>query len=209
MLITFSGLDGAGKSTIIGSIVAALEQQHRPVAVLHMNDNIGIHAAVRRLRDVVLGPRPAGPRSPNDVPSLRRSTLWNKGIRRILYPIDLFIFFCYRTYLERIRRRVLIMDRYFYDRLVDVADRRWWWLLRLYERMTPTPALAVYLDASPEECFQRKGEDSVDYLRRRWQAYHVVIPWVAGLVVVDARDLERAEDELRRMVLAHLAEGAA
>ncbi|MBA4156705.1 MAG: hypothetical protein H0X65_04425 [Gemmatimonadetes bacterium] len=209
MLITFSGLDGAGKSTIIGSLVAALEQHHQPVAVLHMNDNIGIHAAVRRLRDVVLGPRPAGLRPPSNAPSLRRSVLWNKGVRRLLYPIDLLIFFCYRFYLERIRRRVLIMDRYFYDTLVDVADRRWWWLLRLYERMTPTPALAVYLDASPEMCFERKGEYSVDYLRRRRQAYQVVMPWVAGSIVIEARDLERTKDELRRIVVARLAEGEA
>jgi thymidylate kinase len=207
MLITFSGLDGAGKSTIIGSIVAALEQRRRPVAVLHMNDNIGVYAALRRVRNLAIGPRPVH-RWSADKPSLRRSIVWNKGIRRFLYPVDLVVFIIYRTYLERIRGRVLIMDRYFYDTLVDVADRRWWWLLRVFERITPTPALAVYLDASPEECFMRKGEYSVDYLQRRRQAYQVVMPWVAGSVVIDARNLERTKDELRRIVLARLAEGA-
>lgn len=209
MLITFSGLDGSGKSTVIASLADALEQRHSSPIVLHMNDDFGIHAAVRRLRDVVFGPRRAGSGPPSDRPSLRRFILWNRSVRRILYPLDLAIFFCYHAYLVRLRRRVIIMDRYFYDRLVDVSDRRWWWLLRLFERMTPTPELAVYLDASPEECFERKGEYSVDYLRRRRQAYRVVLQWVAGCVAIDTRDLDRAKDEVRRLVVARLAEEAA
>ncbi|HEY6854406.1 MAG TPA: hypothetical protein VI139_09160, partial [Gemmatimonadales bacterium] len=75
MLITFSGLDGAGKSTLIGWLKAELERRKRAVTVLHMTDNVGVYAAVRALRDGLrrlAGRAPSGatdrPRMAGEVP---------------------------------------------------------------------------------------------------------------------------------------------
>ncbi len=57
MLITFSGLDGAGKSTLIEFVSATLEGERRTVCVLHLNDDVGIYAFVRGLRDRLRGGR--------------------------------------------------------------------------------------------------------------------------------------------------------
>ena len=54
MLITFSGLDGAGKSTLIEWLRVALEAQRHRVAVLHLEHNVGVYATVRRVRDGVV-----------------------------------------------------------------------------------------------------------------------------------------------------------
>src|SRR3989442_2921238 len=67
--------------------------------------------------------------------------VWSKLLRRLIYPVDLLLFLCYRAYIEGIRKRVLIMDRYFYDTLVDVADGRGWGWIRLLKLITPTPTL--------------------------------------------------------------------
>lgn len=239
MLITFSGLDGAGKSTLIAWLVHALERERIGVAVCHMNTGIGVYAALRALRDRLRpGGRPAaGPAVPSALSAptvgaaapppragagdearaprsargrlrdgarrLRYALVWNKGLRRMLYPVDLLVFLLYRRSVER-SGRVLIMDRYFYDTLVDVADGRRWGLLRLYERVTPTPTLPIFLDVGPEECFARKGEYSVEYLQRRWQAYHAVLPWVPATVRVAAHDLDAAKATLRELVAARL-----
>ena len=51
MLITFSGLDGAGKSTLIEWLKTALEEQDRQVAIFHLNDHVGLYAYARFVRD--------------------------------------------------------------------------------------------------------------------------------------------------------------
>src|SRR5205823_11253430 len=61
MLITFSGLDGAGKSTLVRWLQQTLEREHRRVVVFHMNDHVGVYAYLRRLRNQLGGapPHPA------------------------------------------------------------------------------------------------------------------------------------------------------
>ncbi len=211
MLITFSGLDGAGKTTLIRRLVATLAGRHRAVSVLHMNDDVGVYASLRALRDGVVGrparkngtqpaarPRGAGRR-------LRDALVWSKALRRALYPVDLAVFWAYRWYLERIRGRILVMDRYFYDTLVDVGDGSRSWLLRFFARITPTPDVAIFLDTAPEEAYRRKSEYPLDYLRARWYRYQQVRPWVATAVTLPNDDLSSAAAALERLVTQRLA----
>lgn len=220
MLITFSGLDGAGKSTLIEWLTATLEEQHKRVAVFHMNDHIGLYAYLRAIRDRITGrPHvvPATPPlpGPDDQPSgahgfkhavreLRRMILWNKPLRRLIYPLDLLVFWVYRVYIEKVKKQILVMDRYFYDTLVDVSDGRHWGWVRLLERITPTPTLAIFLAIDPEESFARKGEYSVEYLRRRWEAYRKVFTWVPSALTLVNDDLGLTQARLRRVVLERL-----
>jgi len=216
VLITFSGLDGAGKSTVIEFLSATLERQRRPVAVLRLNDQLGVYAFLRMLRDVMRGRRtrlvPPGTPDPRSQRQLRKpgmrgflarlrtSILWNEPLRRLLYPIDLFVFLGYRAYIEKVRGRVLIMDRYFYDTLVDVSngqDRLW---TRLLERITPRPTLPVFLDVTPEESHRRKGEFSVAYLRRRYDAYQRVFARVPGTIRIVNNDLDKTKAALLRAI---------
>lgn len=217
MLITFSGLDGAGKSTLIEWLRTTLEHEGHGVRVLHMNDDVGLYAYLRSLRDRALGitrevdgassahtttsPKPRDPRGiGGSIRRIRNAVVWNKPLRRLIYPIDLALFLCYRVYHERLKHRILIMDRYFYDTLVDVSDGKNWFWIRLLERITPTPHVSVFLDVTPEESFQRKGEYDVEYLRRRWVAYKKVFPWIPDSITVRNGDLEATKSILQRAV---------
>lgn len=214
MLITFSGLDGAGKSTLIDWLQATLQQRNERVAVFHMHHDVGVYACVRFVRDRLLG-RPANgrgqpaqrvPRLRAAYRSVRHRIVWSKMLRRFIYPADLFVFLLYRLYFETLQRRVLIMDRYFYDTLVDVSDGRHWFWIRLLERITPTPEVPVFLDIQPEESYSRKGEYSVPYLRARWIAYKTVFPWVRAAVTLPNRDLSAAQAALRTVVMERLGD---
>ena len=221
MLITFSGLDGAGKSTLIEWLRAALEEQQQPVVVLHLEHDLGVYASARWLRDglghLVRGGRSngaaargaasiAGPQGGVAMLArrIRNALVWSKVIRRLIYPVDVLVFLCYRAYFEGIQRRILIMDRYFYDILVDVSSGQRWGWIRLLKRITPTPTLPVLLDIGPEEAYARKGEYSVEYLQNRWAAYREVFPWVRAGVRLRNDDPVTARTALRQIVLERL-----
>lgn len=213
MVITISGLDGAGKSSVIAGLKEVLEQQGHQVVVFHMNHQLGLYACGHGLYQVVqavlrtargssrrneygekqcqppTGRRRCSSSSRSHLHRWKRVLLWNRPLRSGIYVLDLLIFMMYRLYLERLRKKIVVTDRYFYDRLVDVADGRRWLGLRLLARITPTPEVPVLLDVSPEEAFDRKGEYSLEYHRRRHTAYQTVFSWVSGAVVLTNSDL--------------------
>lgn len=218
VLITFSGLDGAGKSTLIDFLSTTLQGRQQPVAVLHLNDQVGVYALLRAVRDRMRGGRPESlaPGAPDPksqklqrpaprglrgaLSRLRTVLLWNKPLRRLLYPLDLMIFACYRAWLERVQGRVLIMDRYFYDTLVDVTNGERGLWTRLLERLTPRPTVPVFLDITPEESYRRKREFTIEYLRRRSDAYRRVFDRVPGALRLVNDDLERTKAALMRAI---------
>lgn len=151
MLITFSGLDGAGKSTLIKHLKAALESTHRKSRILTMYDDLTLYALVRKIRDKVLrrpkgntgssvGILPAGhhqgsglsdPQNDPKIDVSDKSGTMEKCVYRIIrsQPVrkfflffDLLILLVYRLREEFLQKNVLITDRYFYDSLADVAD---------------------------------------------------------------------------------------
>lgn len=204
MLITFSGLDGSGKSTLVDFLKQSLEKENQKVAVSHMNYDIGLYSAIRFLRNKTNGHtsahasethRPCELAYQNKFRSrmakLRYMLVWNKSLRFMVYPIDVLMFLCYRFYVEKVNRQVLIMDRYFYDTLVDVTGARRSFRLRFLSWLTPTPTLSVYLDISPEKAFARKNEYSVDYLNQRRLSYHKLISALPDVLVLSTeQDLD-------------------
>lgn len=180
MLITFSGLDGAGKTTLVGLLQASLERRDVRATVSHMYRDVGVYAFGRALAGR-LGGRPrraqtAGGTSAG-APGAAPQIIWNRSLRLLLYPLDLLIFACYRLYVERVKRHVLIMDRYFYDTLADVTSGQGHSrAARILSRLTPTPSVPVLLDISPAEAFARKGEHGIKFLERKRTAYRSVFP---------------------------------
>lgn len=220
MLITLSGLDGAGKSTLAGALQASLQEKGVPAVVFHMNKEVGLYAYLRRGRDrlkrVLSLRRPPAAENdaepaiasvhekPGALSKLSRQVIWNKSLRRWVDLGDLATFLLYRLLIEKVRGEVLIMDRYFYDRMADVADGRRWRYLRWFSRITPTPDVAVLVEVSPEEAFSRKGEYSVSSMTARRQTYHQIFGWVPTAVMLPNDDVRDASRKLEQLVFDRL-----
>lgn len=224
MLITLSGLDGAGKSTLAEALQAKLGEKGVRAAVLHMNKDVGLYAYLRTARDElkrlvgfshVRAVRPdnstlssteprQGSRAKAALLEVRRRIIWSRSLRRFVDIGDLGTFLLYRLVVERVRGRVLIMDRYFFDRIADVADGKRWGYLRWFSKLIPTPDLAVLVEVSPQEAFSRKGEYSVESMTRRRQLYQEIFGWVPNAVTLRNDDLGAALSQLEQLVFDRL-----
>lgn len=203
MLVTFSGLDGAGKSTLIRRLTQALEKGGRKVTVLTMYDHVGVYAWLRMARDKG---RKSAPDA--DAPSAGTvvATLRSSKAKRVALLVDLVAFQFYRVWIELIRRRVLVVDRYFYDSLADVADGKDWTYVRFFLKLTPTPSVPILIDTPPEESYKRKGEYSVEHLTRRRGLYHEIFGRVNRPFIVPNHILEETVEAVNAEVFRR-AEG--
>lgn len=220
MLITFSGLDGAGKSTLIERLRTVLAADGHRVTVLTMYDDIGVYAFIRRVRDTVTGrpgwltrPGATAPRASSDpdrlgIPPARHGSLMSvlfrivrsKRTKRVVYCVDLLLFRL-RLAVARAGPRVLVTDRYFYDSLADVADGRRWSYIHWFLSLLPAPDVPVFVDVPPEAAFRRKAEYSVRYLARRREVYRHIFSRVERCLVLKNDDLELAFRELEGAVI--------
>lgn len=122
--------------------------------------------------------------------------LRHPGIKRIVYVFDLLLFVGYRLLLERCLGRVLILDRYFYDSLADVADGRRWVFVKAFLRLLPRPDVAVFVDVPAEVAFARKQEYPLDYLRERRRKYVKIFEWLDQPLIIANVDAQKAADRV-------------
>ncbi|OGK95270.1 MAG: hypothetical protein A2X36_02410 [Elusimicrobia bacterium GWA2_69_24] len=221
MLITFSGLDGSGKTTLIDATRRLLEKRSQPVTVLTMYDDITMYALARWCRDRVraaLGRRRRGG-SPGGTVSADRRGGRGHLARRLVYaiarhpvtracvlPLDVVAFACRSLYERRVRGRVLVVDRYFYDSLADLAsDGRLAWLyIAVVLRLVPRPAAPVFVDVTPETAYARKQEYPVDYMHWRRGVYRRIFAAVPGALVIENYDGQAALEALEVTLGARL-----
>ena len=181
-LISFSGIDGSGKSTLVNALSTALthaEIRHR-VAWVRGGNSALLQSANRvfrrllggRMQHVVARRSPEGGQEQVIVSSLFR-WLWPW----IVATEQTFLFLL-RVRLPMAFRRVIILDRSLYDTLVDlqircddpsIASRL---PIAVLAWLAPKPAVAWFLQVDPEVAHRRKKDDfSPETLSRRASCY--------------------------------------
>ena len=210
MFLTFSGLDGAGKSTLIAFAYDSIRQKGLDCRTITMYDHVGLYAMVRQLRDKLLG-RPK--ESPKTVPDINpvdgspaiashfllkmlRTRLTKKGV----LLVDIALFRLYRIWYEVLCRKILIVDRFFYDSLVDIADGTHWRFIDWCAALLPTPALPCFIDVDAATSFARKGEYSVEYLDFRYRCYKRIFSKVQNPFFLANNTRDSAQTDLRNQL---------
>jgi thymidylate kinase len=211
LLVSFSGIDGAGKTTQIENLVMGLQDAGLRVRLVAFWDDV---ATCRRLREAVghaVFRGEIGVGAPGKPVNRRDKNIQNP------FTISARMFLCLidavgmKFTIAKLRHSddadVIVFDRYLYDQLVNLGIR--YRASRLFTRillkLIPHPDIAYLLDADPALARARKPEYPIDFLRNT-RACYLAINKMAGMNLIHAGSPQEVSNSIRRVFAAKLGQ---
>ena len=194
LVVAVLGPDGAGKSSVIERLAAALAPAFRRTHRLHLRPRIGAGGGGAAVTDPHAKP-PRGALA---------------SVAKLAYfLLDYWVGYTVRLWPLKVRWTLVLFDRYYHDILADPLRYRYGAPLRLAAlagRLVPKPDLTLVLDAPAETLQARKREVPAEETARQREAYRDLAARLDNAVVIDAdRPPERVAADAARAVVDHLA----
>ncbi|HEY6272683.1 MAG TPA: thymidylate kinase [Terriglobales bacterium] len=212
LLITFSGVDGSGKSTQIAGLQSALHAAGLRTRRLAFWDDVVVGAKSREGFVHKVYKSESGIGAPGKPVKRRDKNMrgWHlTWSRHVLYLMDA-IRLSYVVAAEQMKVGVdvVIFDRYIYDELanLNLVNRFTRWFVTRLIRLAPQPDLAFLLDADPAAAYARKPEYPVDFMQKCRVSYHDLARLQGTLRVIPALELPQAKLAVLRIAEQSLAE---
>jgi thymidylate kinase len=158
IIITFSGVDGAGKSTIIAHTKKELEKKLRKkvVVIRHRPSVLPILSAITQ------GKEKAELKAANTLPRQGQNNNWVSSLLRFGYYYTDYLFGQFYVYIRHVMRgEVVLYDRYYFDFISDSLRsniRLPKWLTKAGYKLLLQPHLNFFLFADVQTILNRKKE---------------------------------------------------
>lgn len=199
LLISFSGLDGSGKSTQIENLRERLETGGFDVKLLAFWDDIVVGTRYREGFVHTVYKSEQGIGAPGKAVRRRDKNVraWYLTIaRHLLYLLDAINL---RRVIARAMRsgcNVIIVDRYIYDELANLplGNKLTRMFVKWITKLVPRPDLAYLLDTDVEAAHARKPEYPVAFMHTSRRAYFRLANLLGQMVVIPALPLNEAKE---------------
>ena len=209
LLISFSGLDGSGKTTQITNARAVLAQLGVADTLLAFWDNVVVgcrwregfvHKVYKSEIGVGAPGKPVNRRDKN----VRK---WYLSLARHgLYLMDALHLVWVVSQAMRSGAQVVILDRYIYDELANLplGNRLTRAFVRFVHSFVPRPDIAYLLDADPVAANARKPEYPVEFMRENRARYFALAELLGNITVIPPLPLEEAKQAVTDVLLSKL-----
>ena len=203
MSVSFSGVDGAGKSTQIENLRTRLnEAGFRVLLITFWNDV----ARLKRIREVTghtlfKGEKGVGtPEKPVNRRDKNVQSWYMTPVRFCLYFLDAIWLTVVVGKSHGSGADVVIFDRYVYDELANLSLRNR--VARAYVqvllKLVPQPDISYLLDTDPNEARARKPEYPLEFLHSSRASYLALSQLVGGMTVIASQPVHDTERQVLR-----------
>jgi thymidylate kinase len=209
-IVSFSGIDGAGKSTQISALEAWLGEIGLRVQMLTFWDDVVVLPKLREFMSHAAFKGDQGIGSP-ERPLQRRDknvTSWPVSITRFgLYFLDAINLCRVSVKARKSGSDVVIFDRYIYDELANLPlkgplTRSF---VSLLLKFVPKPDIAYLIDADPVAALARKPEYPLDFLYRNREAYLSLACLTGAIALIEPQSVEAMATTIRSVFLQKLS----
>lgn len=198
LLISFSGVDGSGKSTQIENLCSALHTAGLKTTLLAFWDNVVVGVKYREgfVHKVYKSERGIG--APGKPVNRRDKNMrgWHLTLaRHFLYLLDALNL---RRVVARAKKSgadVVILDRYIYDELsnLNLGNSLSRGFVKLVHGFVPRPNIAYLLDADPVAAYARKPEYPVEFMKKGRRAYFELASLLKTMTIIPPLALPEAK----------------
>ena len=213
IVVSFSGLDGAGKTTQIDNLRALMDSLGLRHTMLTFWDNIVVLSRYREgfVHKVYGSERGIGaPDKPVERRDKNVRAWYLSLIRHGLYLLDAIHLSWVLAKAKRGPYDVIIVDRYIYDELANLPlenpfSRAF---IRFIRAIAPQPDLAYLLDADPIAARARKPEYPVEFMQKSRRAYFMLADLLGTMTVIPPLPLTEAKHQVEQQFLRVLGNTA-
>jgi len=207
-VVSFSGIDGAGKSTHVAELCARLVEAGLSVRVFAFWDDVATFKGLREFLSRALFHGESGVGTPTRPVNRRDKNVRSgpmTGFRFFLYFVDALSLRIVTANASR--TDVVIFDRYLYDELANLnldhpLTRTY---VRLLLKMIPHPDVAYLLDVDPVQARARKPEYPLEFLHSNRASYLALSKLAGRFIVVPSDSKPGAQRIIAETILQRLS----
>jgi len=198
LLVSFSGVDGSGKSTQIENLRSTLHAAGFETRLLAFWDDVvvGVKYRERFVHKVYKSEQGVGePGKPVNRQDKNVRRWYLTVVRHLLYLADSLSLCRVVKQARKTGADVVILDRYIYDELsnLDLRNSLSRAFVKLVQRLAPKPDIAYLLDADPKAAYERKPEYPVDFMKECRRSYFELASLLKTMTVIPALPLPQAK----------------
>lgn len=208
-MLSFSGIDGAGKSTQIEALQGRLNDAGLRVLLVTFWNDVARLTRIREVSGHTLFQGDKGVGTP-DRPVSRQ----DKNVQSwYMTPVRFCLYFVDAVSLRRVVAKtlrsdaaVVIFDRYVYDELANLSVRNpiTRAYIRLLLRIAPKPDISYLLDADPVQARARKPEYPLDFLHSS-RASYLALSELAGMTIIAPQPVQDVAQQILQQVMKKLS----
>lgn len=158
-LIAFFGIDGCGKTTLIGEIKSKLEKDSEDVKIIYMG--LGNEFNFPGLKQIMRFLSFIKQRDKKSEKALRKYNFRERSFFWVLGQYSEF-WLRYRKAKKQSKNSVILFDRFFYDGLILGSPLAY----KFFRHFTPIPDKSFLIHAPAKTVYERKGEADIEDIKK-------------------------------------------